>query len=286
MNKIEEFIKILQNINLDIFHNIFYIFILMFLTFFSFKINNLIFDYLKKKKSDNNSLTSLELKKLKNKKIISIIFLLIIIGIITINDFNNFISLFTIFSFMLIIAMKEQVSNIILGLSMKFTSFTAINENDYIKIENEDFKIVKIKLFKTYLLNLKEQTIKSIPNSKLISEDIEHNALKNYNNVKFVYIFDKKILEIDLIDVEKYLKMELKKDFINIEKLKKEVGEVKFKYGCFPAIKENYNIEYKFINNNDIELTISIKRFEYDLKNYNFEYKKIYNIITNMLSNN
>lgn len=282
MEFITKLIILITNLNLQLFNNIILILIVIVVFILSLKINNKFFSYLQNKKKEDNELTTLEVKKIKSRQIIIVVFLILMFGAILVNNFNNFISLFSIFSFMIIIAMKEQVSNIIIGLLIKIPYInTAIKEKEIIIYNTINYKILKVKLFKTFLLNLKNEEILSLPNSELINNSVIHNPIKTFETIKFEYILPLKKWNKDNIIIEEKIEtiiMDIiKNDIKDFNTLKKNVGKIKYHYDFFPNIKENYSIEYVFLNKNEISIIVNIKRFNYNFKDYNCDFKKIYN---------
>lgn len=256
--------------------------ILIGLTYLLIILNTKIFKKLQEKQTEEKALTKLEIKRLQTNQILIGIAIFIIFFIVLMKNFSIFMSILSIMSFMIIMSAKEQVSNIIVGLSMKIPFIkTTMNEGQIIRlksINNDPFKILKIKLFKTLILDMNTEEIISIQNTDLISQNVYHNPVKEFDIINYEYIICSEQFPVNESKIKEYLMELSKNEVIEFSDLRKMVGYIKYEYEYFPSLKNNLNIKYTFLNSKEIKVEIETKRFNYNYQNYNKEYVLIYKL--------
>lgn len=244
------------------------------------KLNSKVFDYLQKKNKETQEITELEIQKLKNKQKLITLFILIVFALIFTKNFSILMSVLSIMSIMILMSAKEQVSNIIVGIVIKMPFFnTSLKEGETIHVldlNKHPFKILKVKIFKTFLLDLNTEEVISIQNTDLISNAVFHNPVTVFDVIQFEYILDSGSFFNNEEKVGEYIKKITAEETIDYNELKKMIGYVKHQYEYFPSIKNNFKIHYEFIDSKQVRVTVKMKRFGYNYKNYNKEYVEIY----------
>lgn len=270
-------------------------FVIITLMYGALKINTKVFEYLQNRQMEDRDYTKLEIKKLENKRILIMLTIVFVALFLLIKNFSVLTSILSIMSFMIMMSAKDQVSNIIIGISIKLPFLnTTIQEGQIIKLKNigkSPLKILKVKIFKTLLLDLNTEEIISIQNTDLISNIIYHSPVKEFDIVSYEYIIDAEMFPVNEKPLTVYLsqitaeELATAKQTENSNKihydLKKIVGYIKHEYEYYPSIKNNLKIKYEFIDSKQIRVEIKMKRFFYEYKNYNEEYMKIYQELIN-----
>lgn len=254
-------------------------FIIISLMYGALKINSKVFEYLQKRQIEDKDFTKLEIKKLENKKTLITFTIIFIALFLLIKNFSVLTSILSIMSFMIMMSAKDQVSNFIIGLSIKIPFLnTSIKEGQIIRLKNvgkNSLKILKVKIFKTLLLDLNTEEIISIQNIDLITNIVFHSPVREFDIISYEYIIDISSFPLNEDPLKKYL-AQVTMEELGHSDLKKIAGYIKHEYEYFPSIKNNLKIKYEFIDSKQIRVEVKMKRFFYEYKNYNEEYMKIY----------
>ena len=245
---------------------------------------NKYFDYLQKQKIEDREYTELIVKKLRIKRIALIVATLLVSAIILHNNFNNFLTMLSLFSIGIILATHGQIQNILVGILMKMELIgTAIKEGHIIRIQGHanNLKVLKIRIFKTYLLDLSSEEVISLQNTDLITKQTSHEPVKGLEAIEYILITKAENMEGLTKRIEGYFKEKIKKEELDFESLRDQIGVIKFKYNFFPKIKTRIRIKYHFIDKDNIEVKVLVKRVNYEYRKYNQEFE---DLIVNVLN--
>lgn len=267
-----------QNFFIEFFNTMFINLIVIYLIFTIIKVLHI--KILKKMIEEDSREYSKEIKIKKIEQKYFYLYISLITVYLLVNYFEYFITILSLFSFILIMALREQLHNIFLFIMFKSKIHTIIYEGmSFYFIENisEELEILKINPFKTICYNNKTKELISIENKELNSNKMIHKKLKNYNKINLKYIVPsdynlklyEKIVESILLNIID------KKRNLNYKELKKGIISTKIKYNIKNIFDNSIKFNYKYLNYKEIEIEISFNIFDFDFEEYNNLYLKL-----------
>lgn len=224
-------------------------------------------------------LNSINYNKHKNKELYEnnskVIIGLYIIGLIIVFlGAKNATYIAAVGIILFLINSKEAIQNILAGFFIKSKINTAIKVGELVKTDKSKTfkKVLKVNLFKTYLLDIKTKEIVSIQNKELNELETIHNIFSKMNIIEVsVFCTANKLEYLSFIESE--LNEIIKSDKIDFQYLKEIIKDTKRKYNYFTDYKPKYNI---IINEKEMGTEFNIKLNVFQDINEIELYKKIH----------
>lgn len=269
------------------------LFIILYFSFIKIKKKN-IEKELKLTSDFEDADTLFRYHKIRIRTIFFTVYFGLLIAFYLIGNIKFFLSILSLVSAVLILGVREQLGDIIVGFLFNTSATRNIMKGSFIigdKIEfvnNSDLKgtyhILKFNLFKTVLYNEAINDFLSIRNSDLIRNEIRHMPLNKLHTLKLTYTVPSSVDFRKLNEsVSAALEQEFSNDKYNLSftEVRKEIPEIKNVYGKIPKLKNNLRFLYKSRNELSFELTVSFTIYTSDIKTdiHNFFYMLIHSTL-------